>query len=158
MVVDGNVQVLPAGVVFAAAATVGTILDVGEAAQLLDIEVQQIAWSSMLITNDGDGRLEITHTIQAQAAQNATYGRATQAGGLGNVNAREALAPQLFDTLCQRFPGATGTVIGAGRTILQTRHSLLAIAPDPLGGGAGSNLKRGGRCAQRHLLKHNTLS
>jgi|SRR5215472_4301623 len=146
MVINGDVKVLPAAVMLAATTAIGTEGNVGEAAELLDIEVKQIAGGGMLITKDGDSRLEIAHTVQAQAAQNTADGRATQTGGLGNMEAGEALAPQLFDALCQRFPGTTGTAMGAGRTILETRWSLLAITAGPLGSGAGSNVERGGRC------------
>lgn len=65
MVVYGNVKVLPAAMVLSSAASIGTNLDVGEAAQLLDIEVEQIARGGMLITDDGSGRLQIAHAVQA---------------------------------------------------------------------------------------------
>ena len=64
MVIDGDVKVLPAAMMFAAKATVGTNLDFGKAAQLLDIEVEQIARSGMFITLDGNGRLQIAHAVQ----------------------------------------------------------------------------------------------
>jgi hypothetical protein len=92
----------------ATTAAVGTNLDFGKAAQLLDIEVKQIARSGMLITLDGNGRLQIAHAVQAKAAENAAHSGPAQTGELGNVKAGEALSPQLFHALCQRFSGATG--------------------------------------------------
>jgi hypothetical protein len=108
MVIDGDVKILPAAMMVATTAAVGTNLDFGKAAQLLDIEVEQIARSGMFITLDGNGRLQIAHAVQAKAAENAAHGGPAQTGELGNVKAGEALSPQLFHALCQRFSGATG--------------------------------------------------
>src|ERR1700752_3844727 len=107
MVVNSDVQVFPAAMMLAAATAIGTKLNVGEAAQLLDIEMEQIAGSRMLITHDGNGRLQIAHAVQAQATKDTTDGSAAQTGGLGDVEAGEALAPQLLHALRHRFSGTT---------------------------------------------------
>jgi hypothetical protein len=70
MVVNGDVKVFPTAVMLATAAAIGTNLDLGEAAQLLDIEVEQIARSGMLITHNGNGRLQIADAVQTQTTEN----------------------------------------------------------------------------------------
>ena len=107
MVIDGNMNVFPTTVKRTSATTIGTRNHVGEASQLLNIEVEQIARGSMLIANQRDSRLQIAHAVKAEAAENATDGSTAQARGLGNMVAGEALAPQLFDALRQRLPGTT---------------------------------------------------
>ena len=93
VVIDSDMNVLPSAVMFASAATIGTRNNAGEAAQLLNIEVEQIAGSSMLIANQRHGRLQIAHAVQTQPAENATDGSTAQARGLGNVETGKALAP-----------------------------------------------------------------
>lgn len=51
MVIDGDMNVFPAAMKLAAAATIGTRNYAGEAAQLLNIEVEQIAGSRVFIAN-----------------------------------------------------------------------------------------------------------
>jgi hypothetical protein len=121
VVIDGDVKVLPAAVKLAAAASIGTNHNAGEASQLLNIEVEQIARGSVLITDQRRSRLQIAHAVQTQAAKNATDGSAAQASSLGNVEAGEALAPQLFHALRQRLPGTTWRTMRSGREIMQTR-------------------------------------
>ena len=74
VVIDGDMKVLPTTVVLTPAAAVGTINHAGEAAQLLDIEVEQIAGSGMFVANQGQGGLQITHAVQTEAAENAADG------------------------------------------------------------------------------------
>src|SRR3954452_12178982 len=101
VVIDSDMNIFPATMKLTAAAPIGTRNHAGEASQLLNIEVQQIAGSSMLITDQRYGRLQITHAVQTETAENTAHGSAAQTGGLGNVIAGEALSPQLFDALLQ---------------------------------------------------------
>src|SRR5579864_964267 len=137
-------NVFPTAMKRAAATAIRTDRDAGEASQLLNIEVEQIAGSSVLIADQGHGRLQIAHSTQMQAAENATHGGPAQPRGLGNVVSGEALAPQLFNALCQRFPGAPWGTMGTRRAIVQASQTFLLITVDPLSSGAGANMKRAG--------------
>src|SRR6478609_5007662 len=57
--IDGNMNVFPTAVKHATAATIGTRNHTGEAAQLLNIEVEQIARGRVLIANQGNSRFQI---------------------------------------------------------------------------------------------------
>jgi hypothetical protein len=69
----------------------------------------------------------------------------------------EALAPQLFDVLCQRFPSTTRATMWTRRAIMQASQTFLLITVGPLGSGAGANMKRTGGSLQGHLLNQNGL-
>jgi hypothetical protein len=118
VVIDGDMKVFPATMQLTAAAAIGTRNHAGEASQLLNIEVQQIARSGMFIANQRYSRFQIPHAVQAEPAENTAHGSAAQAGGLGYMKAGEALSPQLFDALRQRFPGATRGTMGPRGAII----------------------------------------
>src|ERR1043165_5408238 len=145
-------NIFPTAVQRAPAATIGTRNHAGKAPQLLNIEVEQIARGRMLIANQGNSRFQIAHAVQTETSENEAHGGPAEPCGLGNVVPGEALAPQLFDVLCQRFPGTTRGTMRARRAIVQTRQTLLLITVGPLGSGAGANMKRAGSSLQSHLL------
>ena len=59
MIVDGDIEELPAGAAgFVLGISGEAMARFGNAGQLFDVDVQQIAGSGMLITNDGDGWIE----------------------------------------------------------------------------------------------------
>jgi len=157
VVIDSDMNILPSTVMFTSATSIGTRNNAGEASQLLNIEVEQIARRSMLIANQRYSRLQIAHAVQTEAAENAADGSTAQASSLGNVEAGEALAPQLFDVLRQRLPGTTWRAMRTRSTIVQTRRPMLLIAAGPLGGSTGANTEGGGRGLQSHLLNKDVL-
>lgn len=158
VVIDGDMDVLPSAVMFPSATSIGARNNCGEASQLLNIEVQQIAGRSMLIANQGHSRLQIAHAVQTEAAENATNGSTAQARRLGNMEAGEALAPQLFDALRQRLSGTTWRAMRSRGVIVQTRRTFQLIAAGPLGGGADANIEGSGGSFQSHPLKKDGLS
>ena len=95
VVVDGDVQSLPAGKLRAAAATAiaanGDALITGHA---LDVEVQQIARGRMLVAHDGRSRVQVAPAVEMSAPENAADGRGAEMGGLGDLIGREQLATQ----------------------------------------------------------------
>ena len=157
VIIDSDMDVFPSAVMFATAASIGTRNNAGEASQLLNIEVEQIARRSMLIANQRYSRLQIAPAVQTQAAENAADRSTAQASGLSNVEAGEALAPQLFDALRQRLPGATWRAMRSRGVIVQTSRTLQLIATGPLGGGAGADIKGSGGSLQSHPLKKDGL-
>jgi hypothetical protein len=121
VVITSDMDILPSAVMFASVASIGTRNNAGESSQLLNIEVKQIARRSMLIANQGYSGLQIAHAVQTETAENATDGSTAQASSLGNVEAGETLAPQLFDVLRQRLPGTTWRAMRSRGVIVQTR-------------------------------------
>src|ERR1700723_3856765 len=99
---------------------------------MLDIEMEQIAGSGVLVANYGHGGLQVADAIQAQTAENAADGGAAQARGLSDVQAGEALAAKLFDALNQSIRRAAWGPQRTRRTVGQTRGPLLAIPGRPL--------------------------
>ena len=74
---------------------------------MLDVEMQQIAGSGVLVANHGRSRLQVADAIQTQTAENAANGGAAQAGGLRDVQTGEALAAQLLHAFDQMLRRAT---------------------------------------------------
>ena len=98
VVVDGDMHVLPAGAMDAAAAVAGdAATDSPETSDLLDVEVEEIAGSGMFIAHDGRSRFQIADATEVEAAQDAADRGATESGGLGDAQAGPALAAQTFD-------------------------------------------------------------
>ena len=98
VIVDGDVQSLPAGELRAAAATTiaanGDLLIAGHA---LDVEMEQIAGSGMLIAHDGWGGMQVAPAVEMSAPQDTADGGGAEMGGLGDVIGGEQLATQSDD-------------------------------------------------------------
>ena len=63
VIVDGDVQVFPASMMFPAASPVGADGDFRKPTQMLDIEMQQIAGGGMFVTNHGHSGFKIALAI-----------------------------------------------------------------------------------------------
>ena len=98
VIVDGDVQSLPAGELRAAAPTAvaanGDLLIAGHA---LDVEMEQIAGSGMLVAHDRRSGMEMTPAVQLSALQDAADGGGAEAGGLRDVIGGTQLAAQCDD-------------------------------------------------------------
>ncbi|MGB8771663.1 MAG: hypothetical protein WCC92_18770 [Candidatus Korobacteraceae bacterium] len=93
MIVDSDVHLGPSGTWTAAATTaIGAEGDGAEAAQHLDIQVQQIARVRVLITDSGRRWFEIAEASQTTTAKDAAHGGPAESGLLGDMNPGEALA------------------------------------------------------------------
>lgn len=86
VIVDGDVQSLPAGELRAAATTAiaanGDALIAGHA---LDIEVQQIAGRGMFVTHNRWGGMEMAPAVEMSAPEDAADGGGTEMGSLGDL-------------------------------------------------------------------------
>jgi hypothetical protein len=86
VIVDGDVQSLPAGELRATApapvATKGDLLIAGHA---LDVEMEEIAGAGMLIAHDRGQGMQIAPAAETSAAQNATDGGGTESSASCNV-------------------------------------------------------------------------
>src|SRR5213080_4483039 len=136
VIVDGDVQSLPAGELRAAApppvAPNGDLLIAGHA---LDVEMQQIAGSGMLVAYDGRSGMQMTPAVQLSALQDAAGGRGAEMGGLRDVTGGAQLATQADDLSDQLRRSSAGAMEGTRGTIPQAGQPQAAIAVGPLSGG-----------------------
>lgn len=86
MIIDGDVETFDAGARVADGAIAGgTDAWATEAAQFLDIEVEELAWVSALVTDHRRRRLKSGEAVEAVAAQDP------RDGGLGDADHGEDL-------------------------------------------------------------------
>src|SRR5271169_3170332 len=114
VVVDGDMQGLPAEVSTARAAT-STIATNGNPLKTgpsLDVEVQQIAGTRVLIALHGRCGMEIAPATEMSTAKDAADSGRTQSGGAGDVIGRTLLVPQFDNALAQPRGNGAGTVPG----------------------------------------------
>ena len=70
------------------------VADLVEAAELLDVDVDELAGVLAFVASHQLGRLEVPEAAQAGAVEDAADRGRRDPGGLGDVPAREALAAQ----------------------------------------------------------------
>src|SRR5579862_5368082 len=144
VIVDGDVEELPAGAAgFVLGISGKAMARFGNAGQLFDVDVQQIAGSGMLVANDGNHRLQRASGVQMQAGEDAADGGAAQASGLSDAHAGPVLAAQLFDE--RRFFGTDSTrrTMRPRRAIAQSGRTTLTKAAHPLGRRLPAQLELG---------------
>src|SRR6266446_5775033 len=155
VIADGDVQSLPAGKLRAAAAAAiaanGNLLIAGHT---LDVEVQQIAGSGMLVAHDGRSGMQVAPAVEMSPLQNAADGGGAEAGGLGDLIGGTQLAPQGNDLGDQLRRGSARTVPRTGGTIPQAGQPQGAVAGPPLGGGFSADVERGCSRVQRQPIDH----
>src|SRR5208282_1177757 len=155
VIVDGNVEKLPAGAasfVFGIAGDAVARLD--DAGELLDVEMQQIARRGVLVADDGDFRFQHVPPVELQTGQDAAHGGLAQAQLLSDADPGPAFPPQPLHALDQFRRGASRGALGTRRSIPESRATRLAITPDPLGGALPTEPVRGGRLAQAQPAFH----
>jgi len=100
VIVDSDMHIIPAQ---AAGATAEIAMNAGadlaESAQLLDVEVKQIAWGGVLITTNGRGGFEVAQTVEMEPAQDAADGSWAESGMSGDAACGPALATKGNDLL-----------------------------------------------------------
>ena len=144
VIVDGDVQSLPAGELRAAAPpTVATNGDLLIAGHALDVEMQQIAGSGMLVAHHRGSGVQMTPAVQLSALQDATDGGRAEAGGLRDVIGGAQLATQADDLSDQLRRGSAWAMEGPRGTIPQAGQPQAAIALDPLSGSLSANVEGG---------------
>jgi hypothetical protein len=86
MIIDSDVETFDAGAWIAhSAIACGADARTAEAAQFLDVEMEELAWVSVFIADDGRSRFQSGQTVEAVAAQNP------RDGGLGDLDHGEDL-------------------------------------------------------------------
>ena len=80
VVVDGDIKKLPAGAAgFILGIAGDAMAGLGDAGQLLDVDVQQVAGSGVLVAHDGHGGFQHLDLVQLEAGQDAAHGGPAQA-------------------------------------------------------------------------------
>jgi hypothetical protein len=151
-------QSLPAGELRAAAPpTVAPNGDLLIAGHALDVEMQQIAGSGMLVAHDGRSGMEMTPAVEMSALQDAADGGGTEMGGLRDVIGGPQLATQSDDLREQLRRGSAWAMERPRGTIPQAGQPQGAIALDPLGGGLSADTEGGCSHGQPHPLDNDFL-
>jgi len=98
-VVDRDMQVFPADPARPVAAAVAgdAVAEAGDLAELLAVEVEQLAGGGALVADRRRRRLEGAEASEAEAAQHAADGRARPAERPGDARSAPALAAQALD-------------------------------------------------------------
>ena len=158
MVVNGDMHVLPAGAMDAAAAVAGDATTDGlETSDLLDIEVEQVARSRMFITHDGRRRFKIANAAEVKSAQDTADGGTASSEGERDAESGPALAAQPFDQVDLLRRATQRRAQRTGRSIQQTRTPLLLKTADPLGCGFSGDFELGCSRVQSHRPRKNFI-
>ena len=121
-VVDADVDELPAdaaGLALACAVAGDAMADALEAAELLDVDVDQLAGMLALVAADRLGRLQRRDAVEAEALEDAADGGRRDADLGGDLLAGPALAAQGFDLLDDRRRRRPVQAMRPRRAILQ---------------------------------------
>jgi hypothetical protein len=121
------------------------------AAELLDVEVDQITGPRPLVALDGGRGLEGPQPGQPLAAQQPRDGGRTEVQGLGDRFPRPALPAQPLHPARQQGRRGPGTALRAARAIGQAGLGLAGIPSHPLAHGPLADPHRGGH-GRRGLL------
>jgi len=129
VIVDGDVQRLPAGELRAAAATaVATNRDLLIAGHAFDVEMEQISGRRMFVTHDGWGGMEMTPAVEMSPLQNAANGGRAEASGVSDLVGGAQIAAQSDDLGDQLRRGSARAMERSRGTIPQARQAQGAIA------------------------------
>jgi hypothetical protein len=157
VVVDGDVQELGADAFDTVAAVSGDAVRGSlDAYQAFDIEVQQVAWSSVLVTNHGRLRFQIADPMELEPAQDAADRGRTQTQLLGDPNAGPALAAKRFDLPDQLLRSAARAAVRAAGPVAEASPTLPPEALDPVRGSLPAELELGPGLLQAQPALHNS--
>jgi hypothetical protein len=125
-----------------------------DAPELLDVDVNELAWALALVALGGL-QPEPAEPAHPDPGQNARDRRAGHVQDLGDLGAAETQPPQRRDRLDPPLVGAIGDQTRRRAAIHQPQITLDAIARDPLRARPRAHLSgRGGLCHRPALLEH----
>ena len=156
VIVNGHVQGQEAGMfLFAAQPPIAAQANLGEARHPLDIQVNEVAWRSVLVALHGWWREQIAPPAQPRAAQDAADGGRTGAGAARDLVAGHVPAAQFDDAAGETLGQAAGTAVRPRAAIQQPLDSGKPEARHPLGGGLDADAEGGrGRLPRPSLLNY----
>ncbi len=150
MVVDGDMDELGTDARHLVAAVAGDpVRGTGDARQALDVDVQHVARSRVLVPHNHRSGFQIAHPVELEPTQDAADGGAAQAGGARDPEAGPTLTAQYLHALdLERGCGVTN-VLWPRAAILQPRRTLLPIAANPFGRRLRADVEAGRGQLQR---------
>lgn len=155
VIIDGDVETFDAGAGAAAGAIAGGA-DPGalEAAELLDVEVEEIAGVRVFVTLDGRfGRFERSEALEVVAAENAGEGSLGDRQEGEDLGVGAALAAQGEDVRFEFGTGFAGLAERDRRTILELGwEASLAGSLQPTTKRSLADVVRGGKGAQGEVV------
>ena len=157
MVVDGDVETLDAGAWIALGAVAGGAdAGLGEAAQLLDVEVEEVAGEVAFVAEDGRfGRFEGGEAVEAVAAQDAGEGGLGDGQDHADLRIGTALAAEGEDLGFEFWGGLAGLAPWGGGMVGEPLGKVLGLgASEPAADGlfADAVSDRGGAQGETELL------
>ena len=133
VVVDGDMDIPPARSVDGVAAVAGDpVRRPGDAAQLLDIQVQQVARGLVLVAPHHRGRLQAAHPVELEPAQDAAHRGLAQACLPRDPMPGPALPPQRLDPRHNLRRGRLAKPPRPRTAVRKPRCTLFTEPPHPL--------------------------
>jgi hypothetical protein len=134
-VVDSDMDKLPADASDSCGAvSVDAMADTADTAQLLDIDVEQLARAFSLVSDDRLFGLEAAEPRETEAGQDASHGSRTQAHSGCDLWTRAASAAQTQNLLNPNWMSLPRHPVRPGTAIDQRRLAALSISSLPLEG------------------------
>lgn len=137
MIVDGEMKILPTdppAVALAGSISGDPMTGALEAAELLDVDVDEFTRTLALVTSHGFGWLQCRDAIEAETTQHAAHSGGGYAKIAGDMTAGEALTPQGLDGGDRLRWRRLAHPIRPRRTILKTGQTFPAEPVEPLPG------------------------
>jgi hypothetical protein len=129
------------------------VAELGETAQFLDVEMEQIAGCGMFVALHRRRGFEIAEAIESEPAQDAADGSGAEPGMGGNAATGPALAPQVFDLLYQLQRGGLAQAMRPRAAVTQA-GGIGLITAHPLAGGLGADFELGCSRVQSQPLEN----
>jgi hypothetical protein len=159
MIIDGDVQILPAGaggviVAIARNAVAGAL----DARELFDVEMDEITRPLTLITTQRPRRLQSALASETVAAQQTRDGGLGDFGLASDLEAWEFSSAQSQNAGDAQAVGGSGGTFGARTAVVQTGRALGAETGQPLVDAALRNAESGGDSGDRLLEFENAFN
>jgi hypothetical protein len=145
VVVDGDVEELPAGALGFVEATGDAAAWADDAGELFDVEMDEFAWESALVAADGQRRFQGAETsgVAAEQTGNGGFG---EFGGACDLEGWEFTASQGEDPGHAERVGGSGGTFGTRTTVVEPCEALGVKAREPLEDGAHGKAETRGDC------------
>ena len=153
VIIDRHEQELPTGARYRVASVAGDpMAGPLDAAEFLDVDVQQVAGRGMLVALHGFDRLQSAQRRQAGPCQYAAHGAGRDVQGLRDPSLGQAAPAQLHNAQRLARCDRARTAQRARAAVGQARLALEQETTQPLTGGRSADAVRGGRRARRQSM------
>ncbi len=157
VIVDGDVQIFvsrAARLLRSIAMDAMAWLD--DPGELFDIEVDEIAWTLVLVAHHRRRRIKRTQPVHAGPAQDATDSGPAQSQRLRDPPAVVAQPAKSQNLFYESRRGGTGRSVRTRSSIAQPGTSQLTVAAHPFGRRPGADVEAGRGQLQRQALFHHS--